>query len=366
MFAFKENKLLLTTAALSATAGTVFALYFSHFQKERSQSLTNTSGTTHKSHINSSKSPTTAAISSPNGLPVPEASHWKWSLSSNIGAAACGAVGVFIVNYLMNGRLRRLWLGQAFRSRVIAVIPARFQSSRFPGKPLVKILGKAMIQRTWEQAKQAKTLETVVVATDDERIATFCRDFGAEVVMTSADCENGTLRCCEAVETLGYERWDAVVNIQGDEPLVDPTAIDAVVMALQEAPKAVCSTAVAPLEISDAFNFNRVKCVVDRKGYALYFSRALIPANKEGSTNHNFPYLLHLGLMCYDSAFLLQYGKMDSTPLQREEDLEQLRILEEGHKIKVVCIDHQAHGVDSPDDIQKIEAILTRKNKFSV
>ncbi|XP_074571604.1 3-deoxy-manno-octulosonate cytidylyltransferase, mitochondrial-like isoform X1 [Curcuma longa] len=216
-----------------------------------------------------------------------------------------------------------------FRSRVVGIIPARFASSRFEGKPLALILGKPMIQRTWERAKLASTLEDVVVATDDEKIAECCRGFGADVVITSVECRNGTERCSEAIQKLGKD-YDIIVNIQGDEPLIEPEIIDGIVKALQEAPDAVFSTAVTSLKPEDGLDPNRVKCVVDNHGYAIYFSRGLIPFNKSGKVNSQYPYLLHLGIQIYP--------QIPPTPLQLEEDLEQLKVLENGYKMKVIQI----------------------------
>lgn len=257
--------------------------------------------------------------------------------------------------------LARRALAFRSRSRVVGIIPARYRSTRFEGKPLALILGKPMIQRTWEQAKLAATLDAVIVATDDERIAECCKGFGANVVMTSEACANGTERCQDALHKL-KKKYDIVLNIQGDEPLIDPDVIDGVVKTLQEAPDAVFSTAVTSLQPEDAENQNRVKCVVDKQGYAIYFSRGLIPFNKYGQVNPNFPYLLHLGIQCYDSKFLDLYPLLPPSPLQLEEDLEQLRVLENGFKMKVVKVNHEAHGVDAPSDIAKIEAFMRERN----
>ncbi|KAJ0684477.1 putative 3-deoxy-manno-octulosonate cytidylyltransferase [Helianthus annuus] len=232
-----------------------------------------------------------------------------------------------------------------FRSRVVGIIPARFASSRFQGKPLVEILGKPMIQRTWERAKLATTLDRVVVATDDEKIAECCRGFGADVIMTAESCRNGAERCSEALQKL-EKKYDIVVNIQGDEPLIEPEIIDGIVKALQTTPDAVFSTAVTALKPEDAFDPNRVKCVVDNRGYAIYFSRGLIPFNK----------------FSYDSEFLKIYPDLTPTPLQLEEDLEQLKVLENGYKMKVIKVDHDAHGVDTPEDVAKIESYMREKN----
>eukprot|EP00217_Crustomastix_stigmatica_P010960 CAMPEP_0183797136 /NCGR_PEP_ID=MMETSP0803_2-20130417/14680_1 /TAXON_ID=195967 /ORGANISM="Crustomastix stigmata, Strain CCMP3273" /LENGTH=313 /DNA_ID=CAMNT_0026041795 /DNA_START=38 /DNA_END=976 /DNA_ORIENTATION=+ len=240
------------------------------------------------------------------------------------------------------------------RSRVLGVIPARYASTRFPGKPLVQILGKPMIQRTYEQAKKAVKLDRLVVATDDERIAEACRACGAEVVMTGEDIPNGTERCNEAASKL-KESYDIVVNIQGDEPLIEPEIIDEVVQALQDAPDAVYSTPCTSLKPEEVEMRGRVKCITDQNGYAIYFSRGMLPYNKKGVVDPKHPYLLHLGLQCYDRGFLKKYGSMPATPLQLQEDLEQLKVIENGYKIKVITVDHKAHGVDEPEDVQSVE-----------
>ncbi|KAK9905929.1 hypothetical protein WJX75_009121 [Coccomyxa subellipsoidea] len=246
------------------------------------------------------------------------------------------------------------------RLRVIGVIPARYESVRFPGKPLVSILGKAMVVRTWEQARKATTLQKVVVATDDERIAAACREAGADVVMTSSECPNGTVRCHEAVTKLPGE-YDVVINIQGDEPLIEPQIIDDCVRALQNSPNSVYSTACTSLEHEHVEQRTRVKCIVDRDGHAIYFSRGVLPANKDGLVRpfpapfQQQPYLLHLGLACFDREFLAEYCRMPPTPLMLMEDLEQLKVLENGYKIKVIVVDHNAHGVDEPEDVAVIE-----------
>uniref|UniRef100_A0A7C9AQN7 3-deoxy-manno-octulosonate cytidylyltransferase n=1 Tax=Opuntia streptacantha TaxID=393608 RepID=A0A7C9AQN7_OPUST len=270
-----------------------------------------------------------------------------------VGAAAAVAIGAHA--YFFLGRSGR------FRSRVIGIIPARFASTRFEGKPLVEILGKPMIQRTWERAKLASMLDHVVVATDDEKIADCCRGFGADVILTSESCRNGAERCSEALQKLN-NKYDIVVNIQGDEPLIEPEIIDGIVKALQYSPDAVFSTAVTSLKSEDAFDPNRVKCVVDNHGYAIYFSRGLIPYNKSGKVNPNFPYLLHLGIQSYDANFLKIYPELPPTPLQLEEDLEQLKVLENGYKMRVIKVEHEAHGVDVPDDVEKIERYMRERN----
>ncbi|CAI8607002.1 unnamed protein product [Vicia faba] len=225
----------------------------------------------------------------------------------------------------------------------------------------MEIVQEALDTRTWERAKLAASLDHVVVATDDDKIADCCRNFGADVIMTSESCLTGTDRCSEALQKLG-KKYDIVVNIQGDEPLVEPEMIDRVVKALQATPDAVFSTAVTILKPEDALDPNRVKCVVNNQGYAIYFSRGLIPFNKSGKVNYEYPYFLHLGIQSYDTKFLKIYPYLSRTPLQLEEDLEQLKVLENGYKMKVIKFNHEAHGVDTPEDVGKIEALMRERN----
>eukprot|EP00249_Psilotum_nudum_P005955 c19352_g1_i1 orf=262-1140(+) len=278
-----------------------------------------------------------------------DSSSPPWVIHTLLVGAATVAIGA--------AAHRAYLLHRHGRSRVLGIIPARYKSSRFEGKPLALISGKPLIQRTWERAKLATTLDSLIVATDDERIAECCRGFGADVVMTSESCENGTERCQEALLKL-RAKYDVVVNIQGDEPVFDSDVIDGLVHALQADRTAVLSTAVTSLKLEDAADTKRVKCVVDNHGHAIYFSRGLLPFNKLGQANPNFPYLLHLGIYCYDSKFLMLYPRLNSTPLQLEEDLEQLKVLEHGYTIKVVKVNHEAHAVDIPSDIPKIEALM--------
>ncbi|KAL5554579.1 hypothetical protein UlMin_041980 [Ulmus minor] len=197
------------------------------------------------------------------------------------------------------------------------------------------------------------------VATDDNKIAEYCQDFGADVVMTSVSCRNGTEHCNEALQKL-EKKYDVVVNIQADEPFIEPEIIDGMLMLCsihdwicclcQAKADAVFSPAVTSLKPEDAFDPNRVKCVVDNRVYVIYFSRGLIPYNKLGKVNPQFPYLLHLGI------------QLEPTPLQLEEDLKQLKVLENRYKMKVIMVDHEAHGVDAPEDVEKIKSLMHEKN----
>jgi 3-deoxy-manno-octulosonate cytidylyltransferase (CMP-KDO synthetase) len=246
-------------------------------------------------------------------------------------------------------------------NEVIGIIPARYNSSRFPGKPLVSILGKTLLQRTYENASLA-SLKEVVVATDDQRIFDHVVSFGGQVMMTGSDCLTGTDRLAEVLRMRPeWLKASAIVNIQGDEPFIEPWAIDLAVNALLDDPAAKMSTLAAPLlSEKEALNPSNVKCVVDFQGNALYFSRALIPSNKRNQFKSTAAYLGHIGLYVYRPEFILEYQRLEPTPLQLEEDLEQLKVLEHGYRIKVMVIDHASIGVDTPEDIKKVEQRLNR------
>jgi 3-deoxy-manno-octulosonate cytidylyltransferase (CMP-KDO synthetase) len=249
--------------------------------------------------------------------------------------------------------------------QIIGIIPARYGSTRFPGKPLASILGKTLLQRTYENSLKARTLSDILVATDDERIFEHVLSFGGKVVMTSVNCLNGTDRIAEVLTSSPhYLQANAIVNIQGDEPCLDPNTIDLAVRALLEDPQALMSTIATPLvNEEEAHQASIVKCVIDQKGNALYFSRALIPSNKTQTFKSGMAFR-HLGLYVYKPTFILDYQKLPSTPLQMEEDLEQLKVLEHGYRIKVAIVDHATIGVDNPEDIHKIEEWLCKQNTF--
>jgi len=242
--------------------------------------------------------------------------------------------------------------------RVLGVIPARFASTRFPGKPLHPIAGKPLIQRVVEQCQQAKSLAEVIVATDDVRIAEVSRRF-CRVEMTREDHPSGSDRIAEAAA-----RWDcdAVVNIQGDEPLIDPGVIDAVAAALGASEMSTAATRIKNVVEYD--NPNVVKVVVNAAGRALYFSRRTIPFLREATALPPaqqvtaFPFLKHLGIYGYRRETLLCLVKFPVSPLESAEKLEQLRALENGINIAVVRVDYDSVGVDVPDDVERVESIL--------
>jgi 3-deoxy-manno-octulosonate cytidylyltransferase (CMP-KDO synthetase) len=252
-------------------------------------------------------------------------------------------------------------------AKILGIIPARFASTRLPGKLLIPILGKTLLQRTFENARQAAILDHLLIATDDERILTHVQQFGGQAIMTSASCPTGTDRLAEVLQK--YPEWlhaEAVVNIQGDEPCVDPRAIEAAIRLLLEDPQASMATLITPLHSEEeALNPSIVKCVKDEKNNALYFSRSLIPANKKQQFNPQGPYYRHIGLYVYRPAFLLHYQSLSPTPLQLEEDLEQLKVLEHGYRIKVAVTHKASIGVDTPEDLHKIEQWICTQNIFS-
>ena len=238
----------------------------------------------------------------------------------------------------------------------IGIIPARYASSRFPGKPLADILGKPMIQWVYERACRAKLLEKVVVATDDQRIFDAVTNFNGNVVMTSPTAANGTERIAEVTQNLDAK---LIVNIQGDEPLIDPGVIDQLVVLMKENPAAPVGTLVKKIEDAEnLINPNIPKVVVDKDFYALYFSRSIIPFHRDRADQRkwirNEKYYQHIGLYIYRREFLLKFVKLPMSNLERIERLEQLRILENGYKIKVALTETDSIGVDVPSDIDRV------------
>lgn len=241
--------------------------------------------------------------------------------------------------------------------KVIGIIPSRFKSTRFEGKPLVKIGDKTMIQMVYESCQKSKLLNKIVVATDDERIRDNVLSFGGEVAMTSSEIATGSDRCHAALQTLEDKSWDVVVNIQGDEPLILPLVIDACVQALIDTPDAVCSTPITEIKnIDDLALPQSVKVAVAQDLRALYFSRYPIPFNRNNIKN--IKYWRHIGLYCYRPEFLAKYVKMDQTPMEIAESLEQLRILENGFRIQCAPVEYDSQGVDTLDDLEKVKKIL--------
>lgn len=247
--------------------------------------------------------------------------------------------------------------------KAIGVIPARWGATRFEGKVLANLLGKPVIQHVWENAKKAKTLDDLIVACDDERILKAVEGFGGKAVYTSPDQPSGTDRLAEVVNAMDV---DIVVNIQGDEPLIRPIMIDNLVMALQDEKSAQMATIIKKIDdISELTNSNVVKAVVDRNGYALYFSRYAIPYNRTSETDPKKRpvYYKHIGIYAFTKDFLFTFKSLPHSSLEIAEKLEQLRALEYGYKIKVVETKFDTVGVDRPEDLKRAEEALLREQE---
>jgi 3-deoxy-manno-octulosonate cytidylyltransferase (CMP-KDO synthetase) len=237
--------------------------------------------------------------------------------------------------------------------RTVGIIPARYASTRFPGKPLAAIAGVPMIQRVFEQTRKAKRLREVYIATDDDRIAAACTKFGAPVLMTRADHPTGTDRLAEAAAAIDAE---VIVNVQGDEPLVEAFVVDAAVAALLDSPGTVMSTVVHAMEPGAEDDPNRVKVVLDREGFALYFSRSRIPYPRAKTGR---PCWQHVGLYTYRRKFLLEFVDLPRTSAEQSEELEQLRVLEHGYRMRCAVVEGwRSAPVDVPADIARVEALL--------
>ncbi|MDB6082071.1 MAG: kdsB [Chlamydiia bacterium] len=247
---------------------------------------------------------------------------------------------------------------------VIGIIPARYLSSRFPGKMLAMINGTSLIQRTYESAKKASKLDRLIVATDDERIYEHVKSFGGEVCMTSIDCQNGTERLVDAFKRHPeLQTGEIYVNIQGDRPCIPAHSIDGIIDALIASPHDVMATPIVKTEdLEEIMNPASVKCIIDKNNYALYFSRHPIPYTKASPSCFK-----HVGIYAFRKEFLLQFAELSDTPLQLHEDLEQLKALEHGFRIKTVTLENEVDlSVDFPDDIQKVEKWLCNQNNQNI
>ena len=239
----------------------------------------------------------------------------------------------------------------------ICVIPARYSSTRLPGKPLKEICGVPMICRVWQRASRAASVSDVIVATDDERILQAVEKFSGRAMMTRADHKTGTDRLAEVAEK--FPDVDVIVNVQGDEPLIEPTLIDELVAEFaKDAALQMATVATALTDAAEMNNPNNVKVIVDRNSDALYFSRSLIPYPRNVG---NAPVLKHIGIYAYRRNFLLAYAKMEPTPLEQTESLEQLRALENGFKIRVIKSSCRFVGVDTAEDLQLVNEIYRRE-----
>ena len=241
--------------------------------------------------------------------------------------------------------------------KVICVIPARYASTRLPGKPLKLIAGKPMIRRVYEQAKKAVIPAEVIVATDDKRVYDTVLSFGGNACMTREDHPNGTSRLAEVAEK--YPDADVIVNVQGDEPMIPPEIIDRLAGAFAEEPDLKMATMVTRMEESEFGDPSAVKVVMDKNGYALFVSRSLIPYPR--NRTEVFRVYKHVGIYAYTRTFLMQYVAMASTPLEQVESLEQLRVLENGYKIKVLESDFRGIGVDTQEDLDAVNRLFAEQ-----
>ncbi|MGD0338720.1 MAG: 3-deoxy-manno-octulosonate cytidylyltransferase [Bacteroidota bacterium] len=243
---------------------------------------------------------------------------------------------------------------------IVGIIPARYASTRLPAKALVDICGKPMVQRVYEQAKKSRLLSRVIVATDDERIEEVVRQFGGDVMMTPATCTSGSDRCAVAAQAIDA---DLIVNIQGDEPLIPPSMIDEAIQPLIDNQTIPMGTIVRPITLPEELcDPAVVKVVMDRNGFALYFSRSVIPfvrdvPEKAQWTDH-CRFYKHFGLYIFRKEFLLHYSALPETELEKAESLEQLRVLENGYKIRVVVTLDDSIAVDTADDLLRVVDII--------
>ena len=240
--------------------------------------------------------------------------------------------------------------------KVLCVIPARYASTRLPGKPLALIAGKPMIQHVYERACHAVMPKEVVVATDSKIVADAVKEFGGKVMMTSPDHPSGTDRLAEVA--LSYPDIDVIVNVQGDEPMIPAEVIDRLAQAFADDKDLKMATLKTLMGEEDYNNPNAVKVVTDQNGYALYFSRSLLPYPRNRQAD--FKVYKHVGIYAYRRSFLLSYAAYEPTPLEQIEGLEQLRVLENGQRIKVLESKFQGIGIDTQEDLDAINALFTR------
>lgn len=244
--------------------------------------------------------------------------------------------------------------------RILAIIPARYASVRFPAKPLIDMGGKTMVHRVYDQVKKAKGLKHVVVATDHNLIQSEVIRFGGEVMMTSPDHQSGTDRCAEILSCC-FSEYDAVINIQGDEPFIHPKQIEQLIELISR-PETQIATLVRRIRNNDdVFDPSKVKAVFDRKHRALYFSRNPIPYHQKGDRekwNELTEYFVHVGIYAYKSSVLKDIAQLPPTELEKAESLEQLRWLDNGYTIHVEKTEYESIGIDTPEDLNKIKHLL--------
>jgi len=239
--------------------------------------------------------------------------------------------------------------------KILGIIPARYASTRFPGKPLVDIAGKSMIQRVYEQAKKCVSLAEVIVATDDERIFNHVTNFGGVAVMTSPDHQSGTDRCAEvALKHVGY---DVIINIQGDEPYIDPEQITKVAACFTSADVQLSTLIKKINTLEELNNLNSPKVIINKHSEAIYFSRSPLPylrGHDPSDWLNHFTYFKHIGIYGYRADVLQKVTKLAISPLEKAESLEQLRWIENGYKIRVAETELETHAIDVPEDLKKL------------
>jgi 3-deoxy-manno-octulosonate cytidylyltransferase (CMP-KDO synthetase) len=243
---------------------------------------------------------------------------------------------------------------------IVGIIPARYASSRFPGKSLTDIQGKTMIQRVYEQSAKSKALSRLVVATDDARIYDHVLSFGGEAVMTAVHHPSGTDRCYDALQQLNGN-YNYVINIQGDEPFIDPTQIDELAAALSDGTTELATQMIPVHSYDMLFDKGEVKIVLNHKQEALYFSRMVIPFIKgvaEQDWHLHYNYYRHVGMYAYRTDVLEQITRLSVSPLEQAESLEQLRWLEAGFKIKCIPTTYESHCIDTPEDLEKVLGLM--------
>ena len=239
--------------------------------------------------------------------------------------------------------------------KILCVIPARYASTRLPGKPLADIVGKPMIQHVYERSAQATIPQQVVVATDDEKVFQAVQQFGGKVVMTSSEHQTGTDRLAEVASK--YAEVDVIINVQGDEPLIDPKVIDELAQEFLNDTALQMASVMSIMDTEDYQNPNAVKVVTDINNNALYFSRSLLPYPRVAGKANVYK---HIGIYAYKKDFLLKFAKLEPTPLEQSESLEQLRALENGYKIKMIKTKSKFIGVDSIEDLQTVNELLRK------
>jgi 3-deoxy-manno-octulosonate cytidylyltransferase (CMP-KDO synthetase) len=241
----------------------------------------------------------------------------------------------------------------------IVVIPARYAATRLPGKPLVFLGGKPMIERVWERTRRAKKVSRVIIATDDQRIIQAAAAFGGEAVLTRSEHRSGTERVAEVAATMHSVENEIFVNVQGDEPLIEPEAIDTLIDAIESEEGVLVATLMVPIaKPADIMDPNIVKVVLDFDGHALYFSRAPIPWVRDRNAPVHAQHMKHLGLYAFRRAALLDFPTLPLGDLERIEQLEQLRWMENGYKIRVAETAHDSVSVDVPEDVERVERLI--------